>query len=73
MTELKVGDIIRDNDPRLMRERRLKVTAVIDREGGRPASVAAEDIDTRGGFRIARKRIHTDDKPRRTGFSVVRP
>jgi hypothetical protein len=73
VSELSVGDIIRDNNPRLTRERRLRVTAVIAREGGRPAKVAAEDSVTRGGLSIARSRVYTDDTPRRSGFSLVRP
>lgn len=64
MSEIKVGDRIKDNDPRRVYERVLEVTALL------PFGVLAED---RKGveFEIATKRIFTDRKPRRTGFSLV--
>jgi hypothetical protein len=60
--ELKIGDRIKDNDPR-MGDRVLVITDV------------SEDFVTAvtGPWvsRIQRKRIFTDGKPRRTGFSLV--
>ncbi len=63
--ELKVGDMIKDNDPRMV-GRVLRITELL------PHGVRA----TRGGgfpdVGIRRRSIFTDDKPRRTGFSVIR-
>ena len=71
MSELKVGDIIRDNDPRTTRERRLEVIGLM----GDLVSVRdqAPSFFTKPPVRtVQRKRIYTDDKPRRSGFSVVK-
>jgi hypothetical protein len=66
MTAIKVGDRIRDNDPRMGSTRVLKIIAVL------PNGVRAED--SMGNVRsYLRKAIHTDGKPRRTGFSLVQP
>lgn len=62
--DLKAGVRIKDNDPR-MPNRVLKVYAV------GPDWVRAADRSGRA-FSIQRRRVHTDDKPRRTGFSLVR-
>lgn len=64
MTELKVGDRIRDNDPR-MKGRVLRVTFV-----GAVTGIQAEDSIGRLRW-YDPERIHTDGKPRRTGFSLV--
>lgn len=61
--EIRVGDKIRDNDPR-MRGRVLTVVEVL------PERVLARWYARPS--RILRRRIYTDDKPRRTGFSLVR-
>jgi hypothetical protein len=61
MDELKIGDRIKDNDPR-MGNRVLKVIDVL------PDSVRA--VDSIGNVRsYDLKRIFLDTKPRRTGFS----
>lgn len=60
---LKIGDKLRDNDPR-MSGRTLTITEVL------PNGVAA--VDSRGRtFLYLRERIHTDGKPRRSGLSLV--
>lgn len=63
--EFKVGDRIVDNDPRVPRRRLLTLTAL------QPNHVLAADILGRV-YRIQVKRIYTDDKTRRTGYSLVR-
>ena len=61
--ELKVGDKIKDNDPR-MSDRVLEIIEVL------PNGVRA--VNSVGKVRwYLRKAIHTDGKPRRTGFSLV--
>ena len=61
--DLKVGDKIRDNDPR-MGNRVLTIVEIF------PNGVAA--LDARGRmFTYLRRRIHTDGKPRVGGFSKV--
>lgn len=61
--ELKVGDRMKDNDPR-MSGRVLTVTEVL------PNGVAARD--SIGKTRLyLRKHIHTDGKPRRSGFTII--
>lgn len=64
VNQLKVGDTIRDNDPR-QEGRTVRIT-----------ECAAHDfvygISKKGvKVRISRKRIHTDGKPRRSGFNLV--
>lgn len=60
--ELKVGDRIKDNDPRM---------------GHRVLTIESIDVRYVSAgtkyrqFRILRSRIFTDDKPRRTGFSRI--
>ena len=63
MKEFKVGDKLRDNDPR-MPNRVLTIIQVY------PDSVAAEDGSHRA-FVYSQKRIHADGKPRRSGLSLV--
>jgi len=61
--QLKTGEIMRDKDPRMGR-RLLKIVEVL------PKGVAA--IDGLGKTRLyLRKHIHTDGKPRSTGFSII--
>jgi len=62
--QLHVGDKLKDNDPRMSYLRRLTVVEVL------PNGVAAKDGYGRV-FRILRKRIFTDGKPRRSGFTRV--
>ena len=66
---LKVGDRIKDNDPRMYSGNR--VLSIVEIH---PEHVLAkqERGPYYGPYRIQRKRIYTDDKPRRSGFSVVR-
>ena len=65
MQTLKVGDVIRDNDPRKTTRAPLRVLE-IDATHARCRSRYSLMV------RISLLRIHTDDKPRRSGFSVVR-
>jgi hypothetical protein len=67
MTEqvaIKVGDKLRDNDPR-MPNRVLTVHQVL------PNGVAVKNSIGRV-FLILRRRIYTDGKPRRSGFDLVK-
>ncbi len=62
--DLKVGDRIKDNDPRISETRVLEIIEVL------PNGVRA--VDSIGKVRrYLRKAIHTDGKTRRTGFSLV--
>jgi len=65
MDELKVGDKIKDNDPRVNYGRVLAIIQVL------PFAVYAKDKGNRV-FRILSRRIYTDGKPRRNGFDLVR-
>jgi hypothetical protein len=62
--ELKVGDRIKDNDPR-QEGRVLTITEVS------PTRVRATREGPFPKVSILKERIHTDGKPRRTGFSLV--
>jgi hypothetical protein len=64
MSDLKVGDRIKDNDPR-MPNRVLTIHQVL------PNGVAVKNSMGRV-FLILRRRIYTDGKPRRTGFDLVK-
>jgi len=77
MTILAVGTRIRDNDPR-MDQRVLRISRFFC-EGTEAdvmfpgaTHVRASGLHTDYRTRIAIRFIHTDDKPRRTGWSVVR-
>ena len=62
--ELKVGDKIKDNDPRMGGKRVLEIIEVL------PNVVRA--VNGAGKVRAyLRHSIYTDGKPRRTGFSLV--
>jgi len=63
MTEIKPGDVIRDNDPR-ENGRTLTVELV---EGGYAHCSRSPWSTYRTRIRL--DRIHTDGKPRRSGFS----
>ncbi|MGA0608879.1 hypothetical protein [Caldimonas sp. KR1-144] len=63
-TELKPGDRIKDNDPR-MPGRVLTITDIL------PNGVVARDARGRE-FGYLRRRIHTDGKPRKSGFSLIK-
>jgi hypothetical protein len=62
---IKVGDVLKDNDPRsagrLLYVRKLS-----------PGHVHAATAERERLTRIRADRIHEDDKPRRTGYSVVK-
>lgn len=63
MTSLAVGDFIKDNDPRMT-----------GRPAMRVAAIGQTHVDALLGARrvvILRSRIHTDGKPRRSGFSRI--
>ena len=62
--ELRDGDLIRDNDPRMQHRRTYRVTAI---RGNRVQASASLDDEV---F-IALHRIMTDGKPRRGGWSLV--
>ena len=70
---IKVGDILRDNNPR-SKGRLLYVREIIMGPPDHTHYVRAslEPASTRL-TRIRTDRIHEDDKPRRTGYSVVKP
>jgi hypothetical protein len=61
---LQVGWKIKDNDPRVNYSRVLTIIEVL------PNGVLAEDRNRRV-FTILRRRIYTDGKPRRNGFSLL--
>ena len=60
--ELKPGDRIKDNDPRVSFNRILEVVEIL------PNGATVLDGNGRR-FRLLRNRIFLDSKPRRTGFS----
>ena len=62
--EIRVGDRIRDNDPR-MGDRVLEVWSIL----GDTHVLARDRIGAR--YRILRRRIYTDGRPRKSGFSLV--
>ena len=64
MNELQSGDLIKDNDPR-MAPRELEIIDVL------PFGVVAKDKAGRY-FNVLKRRIHTDGKPRRSGFDLIR-
>lgn len=61
---IPIGSKIRDNDPRVTYDRVLTVTGTL------PFGVVAKDSNGRS-YTILRRRIFTDGKPRRSGFSLV--
>jgi hypothetical protein len=61
---LKVGDRIKDNDPRMTARPALRIVAVHE------THVVA--VDGRFAFKVQIRRIHSDGKPRRSGFDLVR-
>lgn len=66
MSELRIGDKIKDNDPRMGQNRVLTIIEI------RPNGVVAEDYPSRA-VGILRKRIFTDGKPRKYGFNRIAP
>jgi len=66
MTALKVGDRIKDNDPRTT-ERVL----VVERFLNDTRALCYRDGWTAYPVRVRLDRIHNDGKPRKRGFSVL--
>lgn len=66
--DIKIGDKLRDNDPR-MRGRVLEVVGF----DGKGKAILAHSLVNRKMFetRIALRRIFTDSKQRRSGWSLV--
>jgi len=76
MDEIKVGDRIKDNDPRMNGNGRRRVLTVervwVPRSGDRNEAKAV--CRSAGGYQIAilLRRIYTDSKPRKSGFTLLR-
>lgn len=68
VSELKVGDLIRDNDPRAPFVRTLEVRTI---ENGN-VWAAVKNTERQHWTRISLDRIFTDDKPRRSGWSLLK-
>ena len=68
--EIKVGDRLKDNDPR-MSNRVLTVTSL-----GVVTEMGVQNVRAKGlagpEVSISTRRIHGDGKPRRSGFDLVR-
>lgn len=72
---IQIGDRIRDNDPRSLGSTRI-VTAISPPtmlEHRRVSASLRGGSDKTGETRIRLDRIHTDGKPRRSGWSLVIP
>lgn len=67
---MKVGDRLKDNDPR-MPGRVLIITSIGLRTERGIESVRAKSPWHKQEFSISTKRIHTDGKPRRGGFDLI--
>lgn len=67
---MKVGDKIKDNDPR-MGNRVLIITALGLRTDRGVESVRAKSPYHKREYSISTRRIHTDGKPRRGGFDLI--
>jgi hypothetical protein len=69
--ELRIGDKIRDNDPRMLP----RTLEIIDMDVAKSPILRAVAVvpgtKTQGLVRIRLDRIHTDGKPRRSGWSLV--
>lgn len=69
---LRVGDRIRDNDPKMLRCTIMTVVGFDDNNPrGRRAIVRFDPLSRMHETRIRLDRIHLDDKPRRSGWSRV--
>ncbi|MDD2878445.1 MAG: hypothetical protein PHZ23_14600 [Acidiphilium sp.] len=64
-TDLKIGDRVRDNDPRCDQH-----VGVVQRISDGMATIGR---DGRGKTRVSVIRIFTDGKPRRSGWSRIEP
>lgn len=68
---IKPYDRIKDNDPRTP-NRVLTVREVRGQNPNRTYAVCTDDF-TKREYRIRIDRIHTDGKPRRSGFTLLEP
>lgn len=68
--QIKPGDLIRDNDPR-MPNRVLIVGRLACHHSGRDYVFCQDRSYPSRGYRICTDRIYTDGKPRRSGFSLL--
>lgn len=66
---LKVWDTIRDNDPRMYSGKRVLIIDSFEAKGNHVVAVCNTGYRT---VRVRLDRIHTDGKPRKSGFSLVR-
>ena len=66
--ELKVGDRIKDNDPR-MNGRVVQITRI----SGLCAFYDRRPFGSEREYSVRLTRIHTDGKPRKSGFSLITP
>lgn len=62
--ELKVGDMIRDNDPRMKYRLRYQVSLI-------SSTHVYANLSALDEVRVKREKVYTDDKPRRSGWSLV--
>lgn len=65
---MKIGDKIKDNDPRVG-DRILEITGFEDGKFGEKRVLAKTPFGAT--VKIMMRRIHTDGKPRRSGFDLV--
>ncbi len=72
--DLEIGDLIADNDPRMPGRKLRVISFTTSREDSRKVIAVCHSIHERNPreHRIAIKRIHSDGKRRRSGFSVLR-
>ena len=68
---LAVGDLIRDNDPRMTARPVLAITGFSWNPITGKRAYASEPGNERRSYRVAVSRIHLDGKPRRSGWSRV--
>ena len=67
MSEVKVGTVVRDNDPRC--SYRQRVVSRINEDGR--VLLKHPAIEKLPGTWVRLDRIHTDGKPRKSGWSVA--
>ena len=72
-TLVRIGDALRDNDPRTRTPfpRVLRVVELTSDGYVRAVPVVAGILQPKHSTRIRLDRIHSDGKPRRSGFSLV--
>lgn len=62
--ELKVGDMIRDNDPRMKGRRHYQVAMI-------GVTHVYANLSALDEVRVKREKVYTDGKQRRSGWSLV--